>query len=390
MRHLAEQTGHPRRTAALLISFFATCFLTLPPALAGRHAASASDAVPPAPQTQAGQRREPPQTQAGQRREPAQTQAGQRREPAQTMSYRGAPWLERAEREEEERPEEVLDAMGLQPGDVVADIGVGSGYFARRIGRRVGPDGTVYGVDIQPEMLDILMNLAEEEGVTNIEPVLSEQDDPKLPPGAIDWILLVDVYHEISDPEPMLARMREALAPDGRVALLEYRLEDSSGDHIRTDHRMAIRQVLAEWKPAGFELIELHEFLPSQHMFVFRAAAAESESRSATAPPIADHDLLAAIEQDIVEAEAIGAGQDQVTVRIRRNVPRRIVITAPAGTYFAARGSSRDMVASSDAGVTLFDDGWTNWMVRATGAGGDRPVPDENERFEIRPAAARR
>ena len=316
-----------------------------------------------------------------------QTQAQQQREPARTMSYRGAPWLERAERVAAERPEEVLDAMGLEPGDIVADIGVGSGYFARRIARRVGPEGKVYGVDIQPEMLDILRERAREEGIGNIEPVLGEPDDPKLPTGAIDWMILVDVYHEISDPRAMLARMREALAPDGRIALLEYRLEDSTGDHIYADHRMSIRQVLAEWQPAGFELVELYEFLPSQHMFVFRGTGAEVDARPGSSPSLEDYDLFAAIDEGLVEVEAAGADREQVRLRIRRRVDRRMVVTAPAGTLFQARGGSRDMVARRDAGLVLTQDGWTDWTVRAVGTRWDRPVPGESERFDIRPAA---
>ena len=195
------------------------------------------------------------------------------RVPAQFMSYQGAGWLERPERVAEEMPDEMLAVMGLEDGDIVADIGVGSGFFTRRMARLVAPSGTVYAVDIQPEMLEILQGYVEEEGLTGIVPVLSEFDDPKLPEGEIDWILLVDVYHEFGNPGAMLAKMREALKRDGRVALLEYRVEDGTGDHIKGDHRMSVRQVLSEWGPAGFELIELHEFLPSQHLFIFQTAA---------------------------------------------------------------------------------------------------------------------
>lgn len=303
------------------------------------------------------------------------------------MSYRGAPWLERVERVVAERPEEVLDAMGLEPGDIVADIGVGSGYFARRIARRVGPEGKVYGVDIQPEMLDILRERARDEGIDNIELVLGEPNDPKLPAGTIDWMILVDVYHEISEPRAMLARMREALAPDGRVALLEYRLEDSTGDHIYADHRMSIRQVLGEWKPAGFELVELYEFLPSQHMFVFRGTGTEVDAGTGPSPALVDYDLLEALDEGLIEVAARGADREQVRLRIRRRVDRRIVVTAPAGTLFQARGESRDMVARRDAGLVLSQDGWTDWTVRAIGTTWDRPVPGESDRLDIRPAA---
>ena len=202
------------------------------------------------------------------------------------MSYLGAEWLERAERIDEEQPERVLDAMGLRPGDVVADVGCGSGYYARRIARRVRPGGTVYCQDIQPEMLDIMRGHAAREGVRGIEAVLGTPTDPRLPAGAVDWIIIADVYHEMSDPEPMLAGIRRALAPGGRVALLEYRVEDGTGDRIKADHTMSVRQVLAEWRAAGFELEALHDFLPGQHLFFLRAApggAATDEGRAAAA-----------------------------------------------------------------------------------------------------------
>ena len=191
------------------------------------------------------------------------------RKPSNVMSYHGAAWLERPERLEEEQPYKVIEAMNLEPGDIVADVGCGTGYFARKIAKEVGPEGKVYGVDIQPEFLKMLEDLCEEEGINNVIPVLGDEDDPKLPKGKIDWIIMADVYHEFQQPEPMLARMLESLAPDGKIALLEYRLEDDSADHIKIDHRMSVKQVLAEWNPAGFELIDLLEFLPHQHFFIF-------------------------------------------------------------------------------------------------------------------------
>lgn len=200
---------------------------------------------------------------------PAQSD-GSEREPADVMSYRGWRWLERESRAEEEWPGEVIKAMELEGGETVADIGCGSGYYTRRLAEAVGPDGQVYAVDVQPEMIDIMKRLAKKEGLTNIVPVLGETADPKLPDESVDWMLLVDVYHEFQQPEPMLEAMRRALKPDGRVALLEYRLEGDSARHIKRDHRMSVKQVLAEWSPAGFELVDLMEFLPSQHYFVFK------------------------------------------------------------------------------------------------------------------------
>jgi len=203
--------------------------------------------------------------------QPGVAQEDRGREPAPVMSYHGARWLERPTREEEEQPEEVLDYMALEPGMTVVDLGCGSGYFARRMARRVGPEGKVYGVDIQPEMLDIMMQIAEAEGVEGIEPVLGDEKDPNLPDGTIDWMLMADVYHEFQYPEEMLAAMREDLAPGGRILLLEYRDEEfRQASHIKPEHRMTVRQVLKEWNAAGFELIDLRQFLPSQHLFVFQ------------------------------------------------------------------------------------------------------------------------
>ena len=194
------------------------------------------------------------------------------RRPATVMSWRGADWLERAGREQEQRPDEIISTMGLKDGDVVADFGCGTGYFARRMARAVAPRGRVYAVDIQPEMLGLLKRLVDKDGLGNVVPVLAETDDPKLPAGVLDWILLVDVYHELQRPKATLARLREALAPNGKVAVIEYRLEGLTALHIREEHRMSPTQVLAEWGPAGFRLTARHEFLPTQHFFVFEKA----------------------------------------------------------------------------------------------------------------------
>ncbi len=203
---------------------------------------------------------------------PALTGADETRRPAAVMGWSGAGWLERADRDEEQRPDEIVRTMGLRDGDVVADLGAGTGYFTRRLAKAVAPSGQVYAVDIQPEMIDLLKRNVEKAGLTNVLPVLGTGDDPKLPKDSVDWILLVDVYHELQQPKAMLARMREALRPGGRVALVEYRLEGTTALHIREAHRMSPKQVLAEWEPAGFRLVKRHEFLPTQHFFVFEKA----------------------------------------------------------------------------------------------------------------------
>lgn len=190
------------------------------------------------------------------------------RDPAPVMSFEGAEWLERETREIEERPDLVLAAMDLRNGDVVAEIGSGTGYFTRRLAEAVGPEGEVWAVDIQPEMLEELAARAARQGIENIVPVLGETNDPLLPEETFQWVLLVDTYHEIQEPEPVLEVIRRSLVPGGRVALVEYRLEGATAEHISLFHRMSVNQVLAEWVPAGFDLVDRIDTLPSQHLLI--------------------------------------------------------------------------------------------------------------------------
>ncbi len=190
------------------------------------------------------------------------------RAPSGVMNWAGAEWLEREDRVELEKPEVTLRAMNLRDGDMVADIGAGTGFFTRRLAKAVGPSGKVYANDVQSGMLDRLKELAGEEGTSNIVTVLGTQDDLGLPAKAFDWVLLVDVYHEFQNPEVMLERIREALKPGGRVALVEYRLEGDTASHIDEDHRMSVEQVTAEWGAGGFTIEQRIEDLPSQHLFI--------------------------------------------------------------------------------------------------------------------------
>jgi precorrin-6B methylase 2 len=194
------------------------------------------------------------------------------REYAHVMLADGASWLTRPERAAEEQPDKALDALDIAKGSTVADIGAGSGYMTLRLAKRVGPDGKVYANDIQPRMLDLLRQNMRQQKVTNIEPVLGEVDDPKLPAGALDLELLVDVYHEFSQPQQMLRRLRDALKPDGRLVLLEYRAEDPSVP-IREEHKMTVAQVKAEVTPEGFRFDRVIETLPRQHILIFRKPA---------------------------------------------------------------------------------------------------------------------
>ena len=187
---------------------------------------------------------------------------------AQTMSYLGADWLDRAERVQEENPEAALDALKLAPGSTVADVGAGSGYITVKMASRVGPTGVVYANDIQPQMLSLLRQRLDREKISNVRLVLGTLDDPKLPPSEIDLILMVDVYHEFSQPQGMLRRMRDALKPGGRLVLLEYRKEDPTIP-IRPDHKMSVAEAKMEVEAEGFTLSTVDERLPWQHILVF-------------------------------------------------------------------------------------------------------------------------
>jgi SAM-dependent methyltransferase len=204
--------------------------------------------------------------------------AGQQEHPitgrkyADVMGFGGAPWLERTEREQEEEPEKALDAIGIRAGMVIADIGCGTGYFSRRMAKRAAPDGKVYAVDIQPRMLESLRKFAAAEKIGNIETVLGKADDPLLPAGQVDLILMVDVYHEFANPQVMLRNLRAALKPTGRMVLLEYRKEDPEVP-IRLEHKMTVGEAKAEVEAEGFRLDKVIDSLPRQHILVFVPAA---------------------------------------------------------------------------------------------------------------------
>ena len=183
------------------------------------------------------------------------------------MGIGGADWLDRNEREAEENPDGALDAIGIKPGMVVADVGAGTGYMSLKMAKRVGPTGKVYSEDVQPEMLRRLRQNAAEAKLNNIQTVLGGEADPKLPPDTLDLILLVDVYHEFSQPQKMLRKMRESLKSDGRLVLLEYRKEDPSIP-IRPEHKMSVQEVKLEVEAEGFHLDKVLENLPRQHILI--------------------------------------------------------------------------------------------------------------------------
>ena len=191
------------------------------------------------------------------------------------MGMNGADWLVRPERETEEQPEKALDELKLKRGDVVADIGAGGGYMSLRMAKRVGPTGKVYANDLQPQMLDLLRQNAAKAGLANIVTVLGEVNDPKLPANTMEMVLLVDVYHEFSQPQAMLRKIRETLKPDGRLVLLEYRAEDPNVP-IVAEHKMTAAQVRTELEAEGFVLQPVIETLPRQHLLILTKAAAKA------------------------------------------------------------------------------------------------------------------
>ena len=182
----------------------------------------------------------------------------------------GAGWLERAEREDEEAPSKAIDALELKPGMVVADIGAGSGYYTSRIAKRVGPTGRVYATDIQPGMIEILERRIKNEGLPNVTAVLGGMDDPRLPAGAIDLAIMVDVYHELQQPQVFLQRLKPAFKPDGRLVLLEFRKEDAKVPILEV-HKMSVAEVKQELEAEGFVLDKVIDVLPWQHIIVLRA-----------------------------------------------------------------------------------------------------------------------
>ena len=204
------------------------------------------------------------------------------RQIARVMGHRGADWLERPSRQREEDLATLIDLLKLEPGMVVADIGAGSGVIAQRIAPEIdngdAPGGTVLAVDIQEEMLARLKLRMKALGVENVEPVLSDPTDPRLPPGSVDVAVMVDVYHEFDDPHAMTAALAKALKPGGRLVWVEYRGEDPRVP-IKEVHKMSEAQVKREaGRPEfGLEYVGTAADLPRQHVITFRKPAPKSE-----------------------------------------------------------------------------------------------------------------
>lgn len=191
------------------------------------------------------------------------------REIAQVMGPGGIPWLDRPQRDEEQRSDLVIAAMGLRAGQTVVDLGAGSGYFTFRIAPKVGNTGKVLAVDVQDEMLKTIRERAAAQKLTNVVVVKGDEKDPHLPANSVDIVLMVDVYHELAYPFEVMTKVRQALKPDGKLVCVEYRKEDPKVD-IKEVHKMSVDQLEKEMKVVGFVPVQRIETLPQQHIVVFQ------------------------------------------------------------------------------------------------------------------------
>jgi len=176
--------------------------------------------------------------------------------------------LEAPDRDLWQRPDQVMDAMGIADASVVADIGAGSGWFTIRLARRVGPQGLVYAEDVQPEMINAVTRRVQREGLTNVRAVRGQNSDPKLPAGSLDAALVVDAYHEVEDRVTMLANLARALKPQGRIGVVDFRL-DGTGPGPSPEERVSPDVVVKDAAKAGLRLVRQEAFLPYQYFLIF-------------------------------------------------------------------------------------------------------------------------
>lgn len=178
-------------------------------------------------------------------------------------------WFYRPERVETEKPEELLEVLGIKKGDVVADIGAGPGFFSLRAAQHVGPTGKVFAVDVQQEMIDGLRQMAQKSGLKNIVPILGSADDPKLPANSVDEVLIIIAYHEFSHPSEMMHHIYTAMKPDAQMLIVEYKAEDPNS-RVSPAHKMRATDILGEISGFGFRPDKVIDMIPTQHVFIFR------------------------------------------------------------------------------------------------------------------------
>ena len=189
------------------------------------------------------------------------------REISYVMGHLAADWLERPEREREENVSQAIENMGIQANERIADIGAGSGYYTFIMARKA-PQGKVFAVDLQSEMLDLMKQRIEREDIKNVELIRGSETSPNLEANSVDLVTMVDVYHELSHPREMMQHIVSALRPGGRFVLLEYRMEDPTVP-IKRLHKLSEEQAVREMESVGLRLRENMDNLPWQHCMVF-------------------------------------------------------------------------------------------------------------------------
>ena len=192
-----------------------------------------------------------------------------RRQIAPVRSVAESVWQTRPERDAEEQPDRVIRELNIPAGATVVDFGAGVGYYTWRLARQVGPRGKVIAVDIQPGMIERLKETLAAHDVSNVETVLALEDNPRLPEGEVDLAILVDVYNELQQPEVSMQHLRRALKPDGRLVIIDYKREDASIP-IPAPYRMTVSEVREAVEPVGFEFVGTLDFVPIQHIVIFR------------------------------------------------------------------------------------------------------------------------
>lgn len=176
--------------------------------------------------------------------------------------------LEGPDRDAWQKPDLVMDALRVGEGSVVADVGAGGGWFTVRLARRVGPNGTVYAQDVQPQMLEAIGRRVQRDGFRNVKPVRGESADPKLPVGVLDAALIVDSYHEFQNPVALLSHLGASLKPGGRIGIVNF-TKDGGGPGPPMSDRVNPQKVIDEAGQAGLRLVSRETFLDFQYMLIF-------------------------------------------------------------------------------------------------------------------------